>query len=391
MSTHIDSGADGSGGSAQDDARYGNTHTRVDAAIPGAPELAPPDVLRAGGDARLRCPTRMPCQSESLVYMGQLLFASANIANDARFVAIADQVILAERGADTQPVVYRQRVSALLEFATTQLSHPKAVAITGDSEITFSLLCDDARCEVFELGSGDSDQPERVASIDAKTGALTGIVHGGCTTNHYDFCVFGDGLFCFDGKDWTTEIDTSTHGRILAAAVDRDTGTCPGLLVAGEHGMLQRYHAGWQAIDTGTAADLTTLSAFSGRFSAAGEGVLIEGDPYGFLACKLEGFAVQKLIRVEAANNCIMSAPQGGGPVIDEAAAARGFNSGLYAITPQGQLVIGHDGCSGGETWECDQQSVPNIDFSITHCGIATNPWQLTADELNGSKSCPID
>lgn len=391
MSQRVDAGANGSGGNAQP-SDFGNTNTAVDASAPRA-RSEPPDVLQSGGDARLQCPMRMDCQSEPLVSTGRLLASSANIADDARFIAIADRIILAERGSDMQPVLLRVPEAEVIEFATTRLTHPKAIAIAGDHETTLSLLCDEQACEVFSLRSypNPASAPERVASIDAASGALTGIVAGGCANDNYDFCVFGDGLFCFDDRDWITEIDKG-NARILSAAVDREPGACRTLLVAGEHGMLQRYHSGWQTIDTGVTADLTTIAAYSGRFSAAGDRVLIEGDPYGFVVCELEDFAVQKLIRIDGSNSC-STITRAGFHVNDEAAEERGFDSILYGITPQGQLVLGRDGCNGSETWRCDQQSAPNIDFSLIGCGIAANPWQLTADELNGEPigSCPID
>lgn len=391
MSMSADASTTGSGGITHEPANFGNTDTVVDASAPRA-QPGPPDVLQSGGDARLQCPIRMPCQRDPLVSDGRLLASSANIADDARFIAIADQIILAERGSDAQPVLLRVPEAEVIEFATTRLTHPKAIAIAGDHETTLSLLCDEQTCEVFSLRSypNPAAAPERVASIDAVHGALTGIVAGGCAKDNYDFCVFGDGLFCFDDRDWITEIDKG-NARILSAAVDREPGACRTLLVAGEHGMLQRYHAGWQTIDAGVTTDLTTIAAFSGRFSAAGDGVLLEGDPYGFVVCELENFAVQKLMRIDGSNSC--STTTRGFHIADDAAEARGFDSILYGITPQGQLVFGRDGCAGSETWRCDQQSAPNIDFSLIGCGIATSPWQLTRDELNGAAvgACPID
>src|SRR5204863_1217925 len=83
-----------------------------------------------------------------------------------------------------------------------------------------------------------SSTPERVASIGWPT-ALTGIVAGGCTTNPYQFCVFGDALLCFDGASWTPERSADPGERILAAAVDHRPAECQTLFIAGTHSMLQ--------------------------------------------------------------------------------------------------------------------------------------------------------
>lgn len=383
----------GSGGSTQPSAGFNNPQTAVDAAV-GAAEPDPPDVLRAGADAELQCPTITACQAKPLELSSRLLASSANIADDARFVAIADEIILAERGTDAQPVALRVRGAEVIEFTDTLLTHPKAIAIAGDSEVTFSLLCDDdGSCEVFALRSrpSPSSTPERVASIGWPT-ALTGIVAGGCTMNPYQFCVFGDALLCFDGASWTTELSADPGERILAVAVDHRPAECHTLLIAGTHGMLQRYHMGWQAIDTGVTADLTAIGAYSGRFTATGGDVLIEGDPYGFVVCKLDGFEMQKVMRVDSNYGCSKTNSVGN-HVDDEDATKRGFNSMLRGITTQGQVVIGNGGCDGAEMWTCDQQSAPNIDFSLVACGTTTVTWQLSPDELNGipDNACPID
>ena len=359
--------------------------------------------LVAGGDALLHCPELTLCQAEPLGFQSGLLITASDVGPEVRFVALAGSAILAERGEAGEPIAVFVTTTSLpaafevQEFAATRLTHPKAVAITHDYDRTYGLLCDDQACEVF--GLAPNQEPRTVAARSAMDGALTGIVTP-CSSAGDEFCVFGDGLFCFDGSAWTTEIEPASVPRIRAVAMDEATDVaadgstihCRPMLAAGDEGTLLRYEDdAWKAIDIGVGVDLTTVTSHTGRFTAAGEGVLIEGDPFGWISCPLDGVVPHKLIRLQADYNCSKVDPQGQGWIIDEDAAARGFDTDLYGFTATGRLVIGSGGCSGSEQWQCDAASGPAVDFDVRTCGIARNPWLLTADALTGSVSCPID
>jgi predicted small lipoprotein YifL len=98
-------------------------------------------------------------------------------------------------------------------------------------------------------------------------------------------CAFGDGLFCFDGADWLEEIPAGA-GAPLSAVTVLDDGLEGQTVAVGDGGRIAVKTGGaWQELDLGDDADLAAASAHPGRFTAAGDGLLVDGDADGQLVC----------------------------------------------------------------------------------------------------------
>jgi len=109
-------------------------------------------------------------------------------------------------------------------------------------------------------------------------------------------CAFGDGLFCFDGTTWTTEVPAGSGASLNAVAVI-DEGDTAHIIAVGDDGRAVVETDGeWQELSLGVVVDLHAVSAHEGRFTAAGgKGVMIDGTLEDQLVCQLYERALTSL------------------------------------------------------------------------------------------------
>ena len=111
------------------------------------------------------------------------------------------------------------------------------------------------------------------------------------TENNPDFdivCAFGDGLFCFDGQKWTTEIAPGASDHFNGITLIT-TGTKVHIVAVGDHGRVAIKTDGtWSELVRVTNNDLLTTAGYEDRFTAAGTGgTLIDGDLDGMSVCEV--------------------------------------------------------------------------------------------------------
>ncbi|MBN2718293.1 MAG: hypothetical protein JXX14_20785, partial [Deltaproteobacteria bacterium] len=114
---------------------------------------------------------------------------------------------------------------------------------------------------------------------------LAGVAFPAGKTNLKDaslniICVFGEGVFCFDGQKWTTELAPDDERHIVSMEVSEFQGH-PVLYAVDEDGAIYtRLENSWSRLVIEDAPLLTTsgTNESSGLLTVAGDGILAHGD-----------------------------------------------------------------------------------------------------------------
>ena len=89
-------------------------------------------------------------------------------------------------------------------------------------------------------------------------------------------CTYGDGIACFDGDSWSTEVPCGVYPELTAASVLGEWTGDSRIVVVGEEGtLLMEEEDQWASVETGTEADLATVAAAGDFLLAAGEDRLV--------------------------------------------------------------------------------------------------------------------
>jgi hypothetical protein len=197
------------------------------------------------------------------------LVAASSLGPEARFVRVGGWAVLAEQptlGADRWSVVLfsPERLEATAfpvqwdsaedDFAVLDVLESRGSIDESRGLPVVALGCDGAGCTI--LGKGASENSLRpVAGYELPPGASVDRLVVGYRGLREDeqICVYGDGLWCHDGLEWSSEIAAGSAPRLRAVILDD-----PGVAV-GEAGtvLVQREYGEWQALDAGTTETLT--------------------------------------------------------------------------------------------------------------------------------------
>jgi hypothetical protein len=154
-------------------------------------------------------------------------------------------------------------------------------------------------------------------------------------------CAFGDGLYCFDGAGWQTELPAGSGPALNAVAVI-DEGDEAHVIAVGDDGRaVLETEGAWQELVLGPEVDLRAVGARGGRFTAAGgKGVVVDGTPEAQLVCQTYWTSLLSL------NWVIGSAYGYGGDGVDD------FGDLFVALAGDGAIL--HGAVGDGEGMMCD-------------------------------------
>jgi len=163
-----------------------------------------------------------------------------------------------------------------------------------------ALLCGDSGCALYAVIEDSIDAAHlelipngEVPFVDARGMVpLTWKEFGPETTD--PLCVFGDGIACFDGTDWTTVLEPGGPTLLAAATYWQDESTF--LMASGASCRLVRQTLdGFEEIPLDCDVDLKTVHSEGELFAAGGDGILVLGFPEQTLECSLEGVDIAVL------------------------------------------------------------------------------------------------
>ncbi len=140
-----------------------------------------------------------------------------------------------------------------------------------------ALLCDEVACFLYGLdtdgeGGAALSRIEEAGTLGPGTLGLvqtppekTKIVER--------VCAFGDGLTCFDGTSWTDEIEAGIRIRSADSDIPAYEGAAVPMVVAvGDGGViLLETEEGWVQLESGTSADLLSVSRYMNVFVAGAD------------------------------------------------------------------------------------------------------------------------
>ena len=145
------------------------------------------------------------------------------------------------------------------------------------------------------IPQGEDDEPLVRTDWPAleTTATLTGAVYLASKTGRSDaslnaMCLFGDGLFCFDGDSWTTELHPGDTPEIVAVAVSMIGGEAIVHAVCENGTLFTQIDNRWYTYVMTDAPELASASVNeeSGLLTVGGIGVLARGDArYMMAAC----------------------------------------------------------------------------------------------------------
>lgn len=159
-----------------------------------------------------------------------------------------------------------------------------------------AVICDEIGCALWGLEIDVSGAPTGLAPMDGGeipvdgAAALTGTGSDPeVTWGVAKLCVAGDGVACFDGTEWSVEVEAGVASfNAIAGDVIGSYGHY--LIAAGEEGVAWTNRDGeWTEVATNTSIDLKTVSANGGIFAAGGQGGFVFGDRDHAIFCGDEG------------------------------------------------------------------------------------------------------
>lgn len=176
-------------------------------------------------------------------------------------------------------------------------------------------------------------------------------------------CVFGDGIFCFDGSHWTVEIEPSGDRRFNDLGILR-VGEGKGILAVGDGGLiLVDTAAGWRELGSTTVEDLLKVSVNDNQFTAVGtNGALVHGTAEKSTACTV-------------AEETIVSVSRFG-------------ERKIIGITTSGNVFTGELDALAETLCFTGRRVAYPIDARLNGCGSLLNYMVLTSSSLYGEQDC---
>jgi hypothetical protein len=316
------------------------------------------------------------------------LLAADEIGPEISFVAMGRNALLAARTIDTvvEPLIVWMDFDeyegidslGLATLPTPPLTSIDPLAIAGD------LDQDVFGFEAMALVEEDDGPTLLGSNVQlAETGDLVPVPNGDVPTTaelrglvyvqqkvpqqdpQYNLvCAYGDGIFCFDGAEWTTELPAGIGGPI------NDVGMLQvderRMLVVGDGGFLARDSAsGWIELVSGTASDLLALSVDDEHFLAAGrDGAHVWGSAAETWSC-----------------------PVGNGTAVTLSGVP---DEGVSCVLDSGPITYWTFGLDEYGPKLCDTGAELSgvLDSRIVGCDASLNLFLLTAQGLFGGHEC---
>jgi hypothetical protein len=374
----------GCGGGASDGSDVSDgTDVSVDTDVPvdaadvedGAPRVCPEPIAErcepVAGDAAFfpYPPYQLP-----------VVLRASEVGSGVRFLALSQVgVLLAERleaGARTLLVLLSDWDTGEAPTVRATLALPDgsdlrgvgAVARPAGAEGTAlpdltALLCDDERCRLY--GADLGPEPAVLAELAGGEVPASGAMNGLWWSTGPAACVYGVGVHCFDGRDWTSPVPEGA-----ACGPFRAMRTCePRTIAVGDRGCRAISGSPVWTLSGGEpgAADLTAAACDGDQFVLGGSGGIevesegrlcpIAGEPIGFLDARRD-----------------TSQPY------------------VVGVTASGRVFFGR-GRPGPETPYCytGQTVAPFVGAAAAYCGGAYNHNLLTEDTLFGHFLCVVE
>ena len=261
----------------------------------------------------LACPeiSAAPCSADSAAL--PVLAAATQIDDAAQMVAFARNALLLERrtAGIEEPFVWildylapqdtRQHAFAELPARPSTSMRPVGLAYNLKSPFEMDrvvvLLSNDGESALYEaqIYPGTDTPADLLPVRNGKLptlGVLRGLtylrenVKGQGNVYVGRLCAFGDGIFCFDGSNWMTEMEPETGPLVNDLSVLR-VGNNNWIIAVGDSGLIMIDSAtGFKALPSHTEANLLRVSVHEDKFTAVGEeGVLINGTAGETVAC----------------------------------------------------------------------------------------------------------
>jgi len=229
------------------------------------------------------------------------LLEASSLEGEVRFSALSEigRAILAERttGDVTTPLVivgdslFGDVGLADPELPPAEPLTPVAISATESALLPLhvALLCSETACALWgtdvEHGETGLLSPVAGGEVPSSMSEARGLtrIPGDIT----QLCVFGDGIACFDGETWTTEVEPGSGPPFndveLVGYDDRP------FAVGDEGRILRRTETGWVAEESGTDEALVGVASGWGDVLAivGAEGTLIVGtsEPSTWQSC----------------------------------------------------------------------------------------------------------
>lgn len=260
------------------------------------------------------------------------LIAASQIDTDARIVALARNALLLERTRSgiEEPVVWimdfehpedtHERGRAELPSRPSSPIRPIGLAYNLESpfdmdlyaRVAVVLLESDEGSALYEApmrpgGTETADLVPMENGVLPTEGKLRGLTYldekvSGDDSAYFDrLCAFGDGIFCFDGSSWTTEIEPGSGAMFNDLGV-LGVGENNYVIAVGDNGRIALDSAaGWRDMDSGTAENLMSVSVHIDRFTAVGSnGILVDGTADNAAACSVSSETLIAINRLGA-------------------------------------------------------------------------------------------
>jgi len=228
----------------------------------------------------------------------EFTFLAGDFGDDLRFVAISgwrSLAILAEQEVDGQlePIVLRNCGEPGLwaeEWAVHRVVEDSSGSLVAMDvfqsehaviDVPVALLCDALGCALYRTDHDDL-LGETLVPVAGGSVPVSGEMRGLTSVPSVDaqaICVFGNGLLCFDGSEWTTVVEPGS-GPLLSASRDACHSTSSdGPIAAGDSGrVLARLEDAILEIDSGTASSLYGGCQGSNALAVVGaDGVFASG------------------------------------------------------------------------------------------------------------------
>ncbi len=382
----------GGGTSAGDDAADGDDALPDNAAdvLPDdAADVPPDDVADAEAETPRTCPEPIaeacvPVAGEGAFfpyppYELPVFLRASDVGPDVRFLALTQVgVVLAERletdGRTLLVLVSRDATDGAPTVRAT-LTLPAGSALRGVGAVArpplpvepelpelVVLACDDDRC--FLYGADLEPAPAALVELAGGEVPVPGAMNGLWWSTGPAACVYGVGVHCFDGEDWTSPVSGET-----ACGPFRAMRTCGSRTIAvGDHGC------------RATSAEPDWVLA--GGEAGAPDLFAVACDGYDYLLGGSGGLEAE-----HDGRTC---------PIADESILfldARRDGSQTYVVgaTASGRIFLGR-GLPGPETAYCytGQTVGPLLGAATAYCGGAYNFNLLTEDTLYGSFLCAV-
>jgi hypothetical protein len=255
-----------------------------------------------------------------------------------------------------------------------------------------ALLCEGGgtACSLWSASDADEDGTPELARIPGGEVPTGGELRGASFFGEWTaasgpaVCAFGDGVFCFDGAAWTTEIAAGTGPLFNDFTCDRNgNGICASYIAVGDGGRVATTSSGsesWFDRLEGTGGDLLAVSDAGNVIGGAG------GELYGRGACAVSQAGV---VGLAAEWYALPSETPPDTPwvvpIVGVTADRYLFFTNHQPDTGFGPLECGALAPDGAE----DLGAV--LGLRHVFCGIVPNLLVLTESALYGDWVCAID